>query len=78
METYWIGEGVSINTNLRNTNKTDVTDIDKFNYLKSLICDEANETIAGLTLSPANYVQAIELLDVTTTSPPRKALRSER
>ena len=42
--------------------KTDVTDIDKFNYLRFLICDEANETIAGLTLSAANYFQAIELL----------------
>ena len=39
-----------------------ISDIDKFSYLKTFLCDSANATISGLSLSAANYVQAIELL----------------
>ena len=39
-----------------------ISDIDKFNYLKSLMSEEANETIAGLNLTAANYKEAVELL----------------
>ena len=39
-----------------------LTDVDKFNYLKSLLEDVAHNAIAGLSLSSANYVEAIEIL----------------
>lgn len=41
---------------------TEVHDIDKFNYLKSLLNGSAAATIAGLPLTDANYNAAIELL----------------
>ena len=39
-----------------------MTDIDKFNYLHSLLEHAAAEAIAGLTLSSSNYEEAIVLL----------------
>ena len=36
--------------------------MDKFNYLRSLLERTAYEAIAGLTLSSANYGEAIEIL----------------
>ena len=36
--------------------------VDKFNYLRSLLEKSAYEAIAGLTLSSANYIEAIEIL----------------
>ena len=39
-----------------------LTDVDKFNYLRSLLEKSAYEAIAGLTLSSANYHEAIEIL----------------
>lgn len=36
--------------------------VDKFNYLRSLLEGSAYEAIAGLTLSSANYLEAIEIL----------------
>ena len=43
-------------------NNPDLTDIDKFNYLHSLLEHNAAEAIAGLTLSSSNYEEAIALL----------------
>ena len=40
----------------------DLTDIDKFNYLQSLVEHSAAEAIAGLTLSSSNYGEAITVL----------------
>ena len=40
----------------------DLSDADKFNYLQSLLDSSAFDAIAGLTLSSANYQQAIEIL----------------
>ena len=40
----------------------DLTDIDKFNYLHSLLEHTAAEAIAGITLSLSNYEEAIALL----------------
>lgn len=37
-------------------------DVDKFNYLQSLLNGAAFDAIAGLTLSSANYQQAIEII----------------
>ena len=39
-----------------------LTDVDKFNYLRSLLERNAHDAIAGLTLSSANYQEAIEIL----------------
>ena len=38
-----------------------ISDIDKFSYLKTFLCDYANAAISGLSLSAANFVQAIKL-----------------
>lgn len=40
----------------------DLSDVDKFNYLRSLLEHSAYEAIAGLTLSSANYKDAVEIL----------------
>ena len=37
----------------------DLTDIDKFNHLRSLLERTAHEAIAGLTLSSANYQEIL-------------------
>ena len=39
-----------------------LSDVDKFNYLRSLLEKSAYDAIAGLTLSAANYREAIEIL----------------
>ena len=43
-------------------NNKEVSDIQKFTYLKSLLEKSAKEAVAGMTLSSANYKQAIEVL----------------
>ena len=40
-----------------------ISDVDKFNYLRSLVEWSAKEAIAGLTLSSANYHEAICILE---------------
>ena len=40
----------------------ELTDVDKFNYQRSLLDHSAYNAIAGLTLSSANYKQAIKIL----------------
>ena len=39
-----------------------LSDVDKFNYLQSLLEKSAYDAITGLTLSSANYGEAIEIL----------------
>ena len=39
-----------------------INDIDKFCYSKFFLCDSAESCISGLSLSSANYFEAIELL----------------
>ena len=41
---------------------SELTDVDKFNYLRSLLDHSTYDAIAGLTLSSANYKQAIKIL----------------
>ena len=41
----------------------ELSDVDKFNYLKSLLKGSAESTIAGLSISSANYTAAVELLE---------------
>jgi hypothetical protein len=55
--TFWDSFNSAIHTN------TDIANIDKFNYLKSLIEGPAARTIQGLTLTNSNYETAIKLLE---------------
>lgn len=55
-DTFWDSYESAIHKN------DDLTDIAKFNYLKSLLERTAHEAIAGLTLSSANYQEAIDIL----------------
>lgn len=43
-------------------NNPTLTSIDKFNYLKSLLESQASEAVSGLTLTSANYEEAISTL----------------
>ena len=43
-------------------NNRDLTDIDKFNYLNSLLAGVAREAVAGLSLTATNYQDAIAIL----------------
>ena len=40
----------------------ELSDIDKFNYLKSLLEHTAKDAISGLTITTANYQEAVEIL----------------
>ena len=39
-----------------------MSDIDKFTYLRSLLEHTASEAISGLTLTTANYTEAVDIL----------------
>ena len=54
--TFWDSFNSSIHTNPA------LSSVDKFNYLKSLLESSAAEAIAGLTLTAANYDEAIATL----------------
>ena len=54
--TFWDSYESAIHSN------TSLSDIDKFNYLKSLLERSAHEAIAGLTLTSANYHEAVAIL----------------
>lgn len=43
-------------------NNRNLTDIDKFNYLNSLLTSTAREAVAGLSLTSANFQDAIAIL----------------
>ena len=55
-DTFWDSYKSAIHKN------DDLTDIDKFNYLRSLLECTAHKAIASLTLSSANYQEAIDIL----------------
>ena len=55
-QTFWDQFESSIDS------KENITDIDKFGYLRNLLGDSARETILGLTLTSENYKNAIQLL----------------
>ena len=50
MGTFWDSYNSSIHSN------SSLSDVDKFNYLVSLVESSAAEAIAGLTITAANYV----------------------
>jgi hypothetical protein len=43
-------------------NNSDLTDIDKFNYLQSFLESTAYEVVSGLTLTSSNYSEAVDTL----------------
>ena len=53
---YWDSYQSAIHLN------SELTEVDKFDYLRSLLDHSAYDAIAGLTLSSANCQQAIEIL----------------
>ena len=55
-DTFWASYESAIHKN------DDLTDINKFNYLRLLLEHTAHEPIAGLTLSSAKYQEAIDIL----------------
>ena len=55
-QTFWDSFESAIHVN------TDLSSIDKFNYLKALVERPAASTILGLMLTEANYSAAVELL----------------
>lgn len=54
--TFWDSFESAVHKNL------DLSDVDKFNYLRSLLERTAYDAIAGLTLSSANYTEAVAIL----------------
>ncbi len=55
--TFWDSYDVAIHTN------RSLSDIEKFNYLRSLLQGPALDAVAGLTLTAANYGEAVEVLN---------------
>ena len=53
---FWDSSSSAVHTNDR------LSEIDKFNYMRSLLDGSAYEAIAGLALSAANYGEAVEML----------------
>ena len=54
--TFWDSYESAVHKN------SELSDIDKFNYLKSLLERTAQEVISGLTLTSTNYHEAISIL----------------
>ena len=54
---FWDSYSSSIHEN------PNLSDIDKFNYLHSLLEKSAAEAISGLKITSANYQEAIDILD---------------
>ena len=54
---FWDQFDSSINKN------ASLTDIEKFNYLKTFLSDSAYSVISGLSLSSENYKEAVKVLN---------------
>ena len=55
--TFWDSYKAAIHENLA------LSEIDKFNYLRSLLQGSAHEAVSGLTLTAANYKEAVSVLE---------------
>lgn len=53
---FWVSFEAAVHTN------TTLSDVDKLNYLRSKVSDEALRTIEGVKLSNGNYAVAVQLL----------------
>ncbi len=60
--TFWDSFKSSIHEN------PTLSDIDKFNYLRSLLERSARESIGGLTLTAPNYKEAVSILKERSVS----------
>ena len=54
--TFWDSYETAVHQN------SELSDVEKFTYLKTLVTRTAKESIAGLTLTSANYKEAVRLL----------------
>ena len=43
-----------------------ISNIDKFSYLASFLCKSAHDTISGLAPTNQNYLEAVQLLKIST------------
>ncbi|GFR21095.1 uncharacterized protein TNCT_23442 [Trichonephila clavata] len=43
---------------------SNLNDVDKFSYLKSVVTSDAELAIRGLTLTPENYAKAVKILEI--------------
>ena len=55
-QSFWDQYSVAIHTN------SSLSDIEKFNYLRSYLTETTGECITGLSLTSANYQKAVEIL----------------
>ena len=55
--TFWDSYEAAVHKN------ASLSDVEKFTYLRSLVSKGAKDTISGLALTAANYVEAISLLE---------------
>ena len=55
-QTFWDQFNSSIHSN------EDISDVNKFNYLHSFICDEAREIISGIAPTSSNYKTTVDIL----------------
>ena len=62
-QTFWDQFDSSIHS------KESISDIDKFTYLRSLLCESASDCISGLTLTVPNYQEAIKILNERYANP---------
>ncbi|XP_053382192.1 uncharacterized protein LOC128549495 [Mercenaria mercenaria] len=68
-KTKWVEFWDSFQCSVHN-NKT-LSDVEKFNYLKTKLIGEARIAEAGLTLSNGNYKVAVDILEKRFGNPPR-------
>ena len=62
MDLFWESFNSAIHEN------PELSKVDKFNYLRSMITHAASEAISGSTLTSANYDAAIEVLGGLVTN----------
>ena len=55
-QSFWDQYSVAIHSN------SSLSDIEKFNYLRSYLTEATSECIKGLSLTSANYQKAVEIL----------------
>lgn len=55
-QTFWDCYGTSIHGN------NSLSDVEKFSYLRSLLCGEALRIVSGFSLTNTNYKQALDVL----------------
>ena len=62
-QTFWDSFKAAVHSN------SNLTGVEKFNYLCAQLDGEASRTVSGLTLTDANYDQSVSLLKSRTANP---------